>query len=105
MGIFGAMAFLGYFAGWWLAFWLLMRKFGIISFLTFIPAALCSIGVPMIISELSQPTLKIFILIWFFVPFILIGIILPWSTFRKTRIETGRSGRRALRRENGRNLP
>ena len=73
MRVLGAIAFVVYFAAWWLVFWLPMRKRDSVRFLVFIPAAVCSIGVPSAVSDVLRSTPTAFLVVWFAVPILLIA--------------------------------
>jgi len=76
MKVLAAIALLVYFLAWWLAFWLPMRKCDVCKFLVFIPAALCSVAIPMAVSDIRLSTPTTFMVIWFVVPLILVAIML-----------------------------
>ena len=71
-----ALALAIYLAAWWLTFWLWLRKHDFIRALAFIPAALCSVAVPMTISDILQSTPTIAIVIWFALPIVLVTVML-----------------------------
>jgi hypothetical protein len=76
MKVLAAIALLVYFLAWWLAFWLPMRKCDVCKFLVFIPVALCSVAIPMVVSDIRSSTPTTFMVIWFVVPLILVAIML-----------------------------
>jgi len=73
MRILGTFALAVYFSAWWLVFWLPMRKCDSVKFLAFIPAAVCSIGVPFAVSDVLRSTPTAFLVVWSAMPILLVA--------------------------------
>lgn len=85
MKILAAIALLVYFVAWWLVFWLPMRKCEGCRLLVFIPAALCSVAIPMAVSDIRLSTPTTFLVVWFAVPLIVAVMMLRRERTKPTR--------------------
>lgn len=65
-----------YFAAWWLLLWLPMRRCDSVRFLVFIPATVCSVGIPLIVSDALRSTPTAFLAVWFVLPILLVAAML-----------------------------
>lgn len=62
----------GYLLLWWVVFWVPLRR-SPFSVLAFIPALVCAVGVPLIVSDSLMETPRGFLLAWTILPMLTIA--------------------------------
>ena len=74
----------GYLLLWWVVFWLPLRR-SPFSVLSFIPATVCAIGVPLIVSDSLMETPSGLLLAWTILPIPVIALEIVHEKGRKRR--------------------
>jgi hypothetical protein len=77
---------------WWLVFWLPLKKDNPLRFLVFIPAAVCALGVPIMIDDkrmfdehkgLSTETHCLLQIAWLLLPIALVALEVAWKFYSR----------------------